>query len=198
MSLLATGAILGASALGSLLSKKKNADNSQRVGSQLGDVAVQGIGQFASGAINEYFNKRAQDRGTQASKQLMREQQIAQNQNNINAGLMMRSSKERAGFNINADGSISPSLTPPSATQSALPTNSSGMSLLPMSQVALNEAQARDLNATAGLKERKLRSEFILFQFLNLSYFHICHSLDNFVILRLTCCNFLLKQGLDF
>lgn len=159
MSLLATGAILGASALGSLLSKKKNKDNSQSFGSQLGDVAVQGIGQFASGAINEYYNKRAQERGTQASKQLMREQQIAQNQNNLNAGLMMRSSKERSGFNINADGSISPSLTPPSTTQNPLPINSSGMSLLPMSQVELNEAQARDLNATAGLKERELKGK---------------------------------------
>ena len=159
MSLLATGAILGASALASLLSKNKNKDNSKSVGSQLGDVAVQGIGQFASGALNEYYNKRAQDRGIQASMQLMREQQIAQNQNNLNAGMMMRSSKERAGFNINADGSISPSLTPPTATQNALPTNSSGMSLLPLSQVDLNEAQARDLNATAGLKERKLKGE---------------------------------------
>ena len=159
MSLLATGAILGASALGSLLSKKKNKESSQSLGSQLGDVAVQGIGQFASGAINEYYNKRAQDRGTEASKQLMREQQIAQNQNNLNAGQMMRSSKERAGFNVNADGSISPSLSPPSASQSGLPVSSQGMSLLPMSQVALNEAQARDLNAEAGLKERKLRGE---------------------------------------
>ena len=159
MSLFATGAILGASALGSLLSKGKTSQGNGGLGSQLGDLAVQGAGQFVGGSINEYFQKRAQERGTQASKELMREQQIAQNQNNLNAGLMMRSSKERAGFNVNADGSISPSLTPPSAIQSGIPTDTNGMSLLPMSQVALNEAQARDLNATAGLKERKLKGE---------------------------------------
>lgn len=119
-----------------------------------------GANSLLSGAISSLFGGKAQKRATEASLGLMREQQIMQRQNNLDAALLMRQSKEKAGFNVNADGSISPSLTPPSASQSPVAPDIHGsMSLLPMSQVALNEAQARDLNATAGLKERQLKGE---------------------------------------
>lgn len=119
-----------------------------------------GAGSLVSGAISSLFGDRAQKRATEASLGLMREQQKMQRQNNLDAALLMRQSKEKAGFNVNADGSISPSLTPPQAGQAAVAPDIKGAStLLPMSQVELNEAQARELNANAGLKERELQGK---------------------------------------
>lgn len=112
-----------------------------------------------SGGISNFFNSLAQDRATEASKKLMREQYAMQRQNNLDAMTLARQSKEKAGFNVNADGSFSPSVNPPQAGQTAIPANIQGFNLLPMSQVELNEAQARDLNATAKLKERELKGK---------------------------------------
>lgn len=80
----------------------------------------QGASSLLSGGISHFFNGLAQDRATQASKELMREQYAYQRQNNLDAMTLARQSKEKAGFNVNADGSFSPSVNAPQAGQTAL------------------------------------------------------------------------------
>lgn len=119
----------------------------------------QGASSLLSGGISHFFNGLAQDRATQASKELMREQYAYQRQNNLDAMTLARQSKEKAGFNVNADGSFSPSVNPPQAGQTALGADINGNSLLSASQIEKSFADARLTNVEAELKERELKGK---------------------------------------
>lgn len=129
------------------------------IGSLMADIGKDAVSSMFRGGISTLFGGIAQDRATDASKELMHAQAGYQYNNNLNSATLMRQAKEKAGFNINADGSISPTLTPPQAGQTAISPDVSSGSLLPASQVSLNEAQARNLNADAALKERELKGK---------------------------------------
>lgn len=117
-----------------------------------------------SGAVNHMFNSLAQDRATEASKKLMREQYAMQRQNNLDAMTLARQSKEKAGFNVNADGSFSPSVNSPQAGQTALPTNSSASinniarDELSYTQAELLASQKRGQDIQNELNERTLNN----------------------------------------
>lgn len=110
------------------------------------DLVAQGASSLLSGGINHFFNSIAQDRATHASKELMREQYAMQRQNNLDAMTLARQSKEKAGYNVNADGSFSPSVNPPQAGQTALPTNS-GSSIDNIARDELSYTQAELLSS---------------------------------------------------
>lgn len=98
----------------------------------------QGASSLLGGTISNFFGSLAQDRATEASKDLMREQYAYQRQNNLDAMTLARQSKEKAGFNVNADGSFTPSVNPPQAGQTAIQPQT--LSQIDASQLELNAA----------------------------------------------------------
>lgn len=131
--------------------------------SSLGSFAGQGALNYLTASINDSFRHKALEESTSASKDLMSYQADLQNkyqrQQNLEASSIMRRSKEAAGYNVNSEaGGYSPALgVSPSASQTSSPAQMSPIdvaSLLSLkSQVDLNKASARDLNATAKGKE---------------------------------------------
>lgn len=133
--------------------------------------------------VNNLYQRFSEERALRHSRELMSEQAKFQYENNLNAGMLEKQSKQRAGLNVNMDGGFSPSLTPPSAQQQPLAPQ---MSLAPDgafiqsmmqgqmfgSQASMLEADARQKNADAEKQEilnSRMREEDSLYNLVQLS-----------------------------
>lgn len=120
-------------------------------------------------SIQREFQEDMLEKQNEMNRQNMALQNQYNVHNAINAGLYERMSKEKAGLNVNSDGGFSPiaGVSAPGVSAPGVP----GMNTPKFDSQMFSEfmkletskplidAQARDLNATAGLKELELKRQ---------------------------------------